>query len=85
MTEFLNGANTMAAAVTALFFVRFWRQTGDRLFASFALAFALLSVHWLTLSLTVPDYELRPLLYLVRLLAFVLIIAAIIDKNRKKT
>jgi hypothetical protein len=82
MTDFLNGANTMGAAVAALFFARFWRQTGDRLFASFALAFTLLSANWLALALTSPDYELRPLFYLLRLTAFVLIIAAIIDKNR---
>ncbi len=84
MTDFLNGANLMGAAIAALFFLRFWRQTGDRLFASFALAFTLLSVNWLALSLTSPDYEFRPLLYLIRLAAFVLIIAAIIDKNRLK-
>lgn len=84
MADFLNGANVMGTAVAALFFLRFWRQTGDRLFASFALAFALLGANWLALSLTSPDYELRPLLYLIRLAAFVLIIAAIIDKNRVK-
>lgn len=84
MAEFLNGANLMGAAVAALFFLRFWRQTGDRLFASFALAFTLLGANWLALSLTSPDYEFRPLLYLMRLAAFVLIIAAIIDKNRLK-
>jgi hypothetical protein len=84
MTEFLTGANCALASVAGLFFLRFWRQTADRLFAAFAVAFWLLGAHWLTLALTSPDQEVRPLLYLLRLLAFTLIIAAIIEKNRTK-
>lgn len=82
MTEFLTGANLALAAVAGLFFLRFWRQTADRLFAALAVAFWLLSAHWLCLALTSPDQEFRPLLFLVRLAAFVIIIAAIVEKNR---
>jgi len=82
MLDFLTGANATAALVAGLFFLRFWRQTADRLFASFAFAFWLLSLQWLLLGLTAPDYELRPLLYGIRLVAFALIIGAIVDKNR---
>src|SRR5687768_8049946 len=36
MFEFLAGASFIAAAAIALFFARFWRDTGDRFFALFA-------------------------------------------------
>jgi hypothetical protein len=82
MIELLNGVNLTCAAIAAVFFLRFWRDSGDRFFASFALAFGLLGVHWLGLALTAPDYEFRPLLYGIRLVAFVLILGAIVQKNR---
>jgi hypothetical protein len=76
------GAITMAYAVCALFFLRFWRQTGDRLFAVFSLAFLLFALQRLALALTGPVEEARTSLYLVRLFGFLLILGAIIDKNR---
>lgn len=82
MHEFLSGANAALAGVAGLFFLRFWGQTGDRLFASFAFAFWLLGLHWIGLALTSPAYELRPLLYLIRLVAYVVLIGAIVEKNR---
>lgn len=82
MLEFLTGANATCAIVAGLFFFRFWRQTADRLFASFAFAFWLLGAHWALLAITAPDQELRPLLYGIRLVAFLLILGAIIEKNR---
>jgi hypothetical protein len=84
MIDFLTGMNAAAAAVAGTFFVRFWYQTSDRLFASFAVAFFLLSVHWIGLGLTSPAYEFRPLLYGIRLVASLVILAAIVDKNRTK-
>jgi hypothetical protein len=85
MIEFIAGANATCAAVAGLFFVRFWRQTQDALFAHFALAFGMLSLHWLLLAATSPDYEFRPLLFLIRLMAFSVIIAGIVAKNRFKS
>jgi hypothetical protein len=82
--DYVMGINTALAGAAALFFVRFWWQTRDRLFAAFAAAFSLLSAHWLLLALTSPDYEFRPHLYGIRLLAFGLIIAAVVEKNRTK-
>jgi len=84
MIDFVTGVNCALAAVAGLFFFRFWRQTADRLFAAFGIAFWLLGTHWLALALTSPDQEFRPLLYLLRLLAFTLIIAAIVEKNGVK-
>ncbi|HEX8155496.1 MAG TPA: DUF5985 family protein, partial [Thermoanaerobaculia bacterium] len=45
----VSGALTMGYAVVCLFFLRYWRDTRDRLFAWFAMAFALLAVQRLLL------------------------------------
>ena len=81
---FLWGLCVMATAVIGTFFLRFWRKTRDRLFLIFALAFWLLGVNWLALTFTRTQDEIQPLLYLIRLAAFVLIIFGIVDKNRAK-
>lgn len=78
------GMIAMASAVVSLFFLRFWRLSGDRFFALFALSFALLAVVRVGLGMIPVDAENRTLLYLVRLLAYLLILAAILDKNRPK-
>ena len=78
----LSGSVAMASLVTALFFFRFWRQTRDSFFMLFSLAFAVDAVSRFSLAVShVPD-ENEPLYYLPRLLTFVLIIVAIIRKNR---
>lgn len=81
---FLYGATVMAAFAAGLFFLRFWRRSGDRLFASFAVAFWLLALNWGLLALTDQDNESRWLFYLLRLAAFCLILLAIVDKNRQR-
>lgn len=81
-TAVLMGATAMASFVAALFFVRFWRQTRDHFFLLFGLAFACDAVTRLVLGLTRVSAEVEPLFYLARLLTFVLIIAAIVLKNR---
>ena len=84
MRLFLWGMLTMATAVAALCFLRYWCSTRDRLFGFFALAFALMSANWATNLWIAPEreaYEYR--IYLVRLVAFALIVIGIIDKNRR--
>jgi hypothetical protein len=83
MVLFSQGALAMACWVAGLFFMRFWRSTADRLFFWFALAFWMLTLHWSVLAWLDTDSETRYFLYLPRLLAFLLIITAIIDKNRR--
>ena len=80
--HFMLGAIVMACVVAALFFLRFWRKTHDRLFALFAAALGLLAVNWVALAFMTGDETLRTVLYGMRLVAFVLILAAIVDKNR---
>ena len=79
---FMSGAVAMGYAVAALFFLRFWRQTHDRLFAYFAAAFALLLVHRLALSAFATSYDGEIGYYVLRLLAFALIAIAVVEKNR---
>ena len=83
MNQLLLGALTVASLVVALFFLRFYRLAADRFFLLFAIAFALLGVQWLVGGVLDPDQESRAWFYLLRLAAFSLIIAAIIDKNRR--
>lgn len=80
---FLHGATVMGALACALFFLRFWRQSRDRLFAFFALAFVALAANWTLLTLFNAPDESRHYIYLLRLAAFGLIIFGIWDKNRK--
>lgn len=83
MELFLSGAMVTGYAVAGLFFLRFWRTSSDRLFLFFALAFWLLGLQRLGLTLA-PHNGMNTLwLYAMRLLAFLLILAAIIDKNRQ--
>jgi hypothetical protein len=79
--QLIPGAIVMGYAVAGLFFLRFWRQTRDRLFLIFAISFWLLGAQRLALALTAPTVETTGL-YLLRLLAFLLILLAIVDKNR---
>jgi hypothetical protein len=79
---FLQGFSAAGALVAGLLFLRFWRDSGDRLFAFFGTAFTLMAVSWSLLGLFSPTEETRPYVYALRLAAFLLIIVAIIDKNR---
>jgi hypothetical protein len=84
MAEILVGAIALAAFVCGLFFLRFWRATGDRFFLLFAIAFWLEGGHRVFVYEWAGTDEASPLHYLVRLVAYGLIIAAIVDKNRKR-
>jgi hypothetical protein len=81
LQNLLPGAITMGFAICALFFLRFWRTTRDRLFLGFSLAFFLLGIGQALLGLSIVPEEERSLLYLFRLAAFVTIIVSIWLKN----
>lgn len=81
LVGFVGGALAVGYAVAAVFFLRFWRRVGERLFLAFALAFALLALAQglQLLSLNARDWDSH--VYLARLAAFVVIILAIVAKN----
>lgn len=82
LDNLLSGVVVSLCLIASLFFWRFWKETKDRLFAFFAGAFDLLGLNYLLLAINPRTSEVRPYFYLIRLLAFLLIIIAIIDKNR---
>ncbi len=82
MNQLLTGAIAMAFAVATLYFLRFWKETRDRLFAYFALSFLVLAANRIALGVT-PYWEIHgDYFYWVRLQAFAVILVAIVDKNR---
>ena len=82
LNAWLGGAICMASLTIALFFLRFWRHSRDRLFLYFALAFVLESGQRLLLVVPVSNLD-SPQHYLIRLLEYSLILFAIIQKNRR--
>lgn len=82
MNELASGAIAMASLIIALFFLRFWRTSGDRFFLYFALSFLVQAIHRVYAALpTVSGHEDAPLHYLMRLLAYLLILWAVFEKN----
>ncbi len=84
LNVFLLGAIAMTSLVASAFFFRFWRDTHDRLFFLFGLAFLVDALDRLGIALSDRPNEGHPLLNVVRFVSFALIIVAIIDKNRGK-
>lgn len=80
--DFLSGAIAFGFLVAALFFLRFWKRTDDNLFLAFASAFALLGIGQALQALAHIPQEEHGYIYLIRLAAFLIILAAIFRKNR---
>ncbi|HUG79248.1 MAG TPA: DUF5985 family protein [Burkholderiales bacterium] len=81
MIDFLAGAVTLGLLVASGFFLRFWRRTADRLFLAFGVAFALLALNQALAFVLDIRSEPTSFVYALRVLAFILILGAIIDKN----
>lgn len=71
----------MGYGVAAVFFLRFWRSSRDGLFLAFAAAFALMALAQVLPLWVGTAREGAGHVYLPRLAAFVIIIAAILIKN----
>lgn len=84
MNQMMSGAIAVASLLAALFFLRFWRHSRDRFFLYFALSFALEGLNRIALGLLVHISEDNPLFYTVRVVAYGLIVAAILQKNRRR-
>jgi hypothetical protein len=83
MIEFLAGGLTLAYLIAGVYFLRFWRKTADRLFLHFAVAFWLFALNQIATSLLAGAYERLGYFYILRVLGYVLILYAIVDKNRQ--
>jgi hypothetical protein len=85
--HFMMGIVTMGHFVAALFFLKFWTKTRDRLFLWFSVAFWLLGLNrvaMLVTTLLTEELKEHHLVYWVRFLGYVVILIAILDKNRSK-
>jgi hypothetical protein len=83
LRPFFFGALCMGCALISLYFLRYWKNSREPLFAWFSIAFSVMALNWLGLALIDPASESRHNVYLLRLAAFVLIIAGIVAKNRR--
>lgn len=83
LNPFFAGAATVSLLVIVMFFLRFWKRTRDRLFLFFAGAFVVMMIERIVRAVMEVENEWAPYVYLVRLAAFVLILVAIVDKNRR--
>jgi hypothetical protein len=84
LRDFLWSGTAVICWVVALFFLRFWKDTADRLFLFFALAFAVFGTNWAALQIMNPPGESRHYYYVIRLAAFLLLLVGIVDKNRSE-
>jgi hypothetical protein len=80
---FLLGVIVTAYLAAAAFFLKFWRRTQDGLFLAFAVAFFVEGLNRIAILFLAHPNEGSPVVYLVRLFAFLLIAAAIVKKNRE--
>ena len=82
MVVFLYGAAAMACAAIVVFFVRFWRESADRLFPCLAVAFSIFAVNYAMLALLPAADERRTVAFVLRLIGFVAILVGIALKDR---
>ena len=80
---FIQGAVAMGCLMAGVFFLRFWQQSRDQLFLQFAAAFWTLAASYVLLGTMSFASEWRVSVFVVRLLAFCLILYGIFEKNRR--
>jgi uncharacterized membrane protein len=78
---FLVGVIATASITAGLFFFKFWRDTRDFFFLAFGASFTIEGLNRVGMLFLQRPNEGIPLIYLVRLLAFLLILFAILKKN----
>jgi hypothetical protein len=85
MNEILVGAIAMGSLVAGLFFLRFWKSTRDRFFLYFAVSFFIEGFNRILLG---PDMQSdgsqQNMFYILRLIAYGLILFAVWEKNRPR-
>ena len=78
---FLLGVIATSSLTAGVFFLKFWRRTRDSLFLAFAVAFLIEGVNRTAVLFVANPNEGSPAIHIVRLFAFLLILAAILKKN----
>lgn len=78
---FLLGVIATTSLVAGVFFLKFWRHTRDTLFLAFGVAFLIEFANRIALLFATRSNEGSPWIYVIRLIAFLLILGAILKKN----
>ncbi len=84
LVPFLSGAVAVASVTAAVFFLRFWKETRDPFFLAFVAYFAIEALNRTARLFMEHPNEGSPWIYYVRLLASLVILAAILRKNYGK-
>jgi hypothetical protein len=82
LNAFLCGILVALSLVVSLLFLRYWRVARDRFFVFIAVAFVALAMNWGALA-GFARTEHTVYVFLLRLIAFLILIAGIVDKNRR--
>lgn len=81
---FLLGIVVTASLAAGIFFIKFWKRTQDPLFLAFGIAFIIEGLNRVGFLVADRPNEGRPIIYIVRLVAFLIILFAVIWKNRAR-
>lgn len=81
MIEFLSGVVTCGYLVAAGLFLVLWRKSADPLLRAFTIAFLLFALNQVLAAALLTPTEPSSLIYALRILGFVIILGAILDKN----
>ena len=79
--DVISGAIAALSLVAALFFLRFWRSSRDTFFLWFAISFGIEGLNRMAMAVTRQANEDTPVHYVVRLVSYLLILYAIVEKN----
>jgi uncharacterized membrane protein HdeD (DUF308 family) len=85
INTFLLGVIATCSLIAGIFFFRYWRDTRDSLFLAFALAFTIEAVNRTAMLLVASPNEGRLSIYLVRFIAFFIIVTGVVMKNRQRS
>jgi uncharacterized membrane protein HdeD (DUF308 family) len=80
---FLLGVIATSSVTAGIFFLRFWRDTKDSLFLTFAIAFIAEGLNRTAMLILKQPNEGSTWIYVVRFFAFFLILIGIANKNRR--
>lgn len=81
---FLSGATAMASIVIAIFFFHFYKKVQDRFFMFMSIAFALFALEKTANNIYITSEGEFYMVYIIRFIGFLVIVAGILDKNRKE-
>ena len=92
LNSFLSGIYMITFLAAGLFFLKYYKASGDRFFALFAGACTVLSMERVVLLYLADPMAAQPLeigpaqswVFMFRLVAFMIILFAIVDKNKRQ-